>query len=219
MASSLAEMLATVELLTANRLALVLFSATWYCSEVLSTETRDLLLQLTRRTVSFVAGLGTLVLLTREQLTTSLVAGELSSLGIGTGDSLLLFATVAGDGDFDEARRTAARVAEQVTRSMAAPVVLLLFAVLSTRVRNHHVAVRRLLILATVALVSGQGVLCVAVVAVRTSPVVESGHELGCFARLSLLTGLGSFIQLSLLNLSVGMLLWLIITVLVVIFL
>jgi hypothetical protein len=77
---------------------------------------------------------------------------------------------MAGHRNLDAARRAASRMAVNVAAAVSAALVLLSVAVLSTRVRKRHRRVSGLIEPATIAFVSWQCVLCVAVVAVGASP-------------------------------------------------
>ena len=122
-----------------------------------------------------------------QQFSAPLLAAELGAMSILTSDTLLILTTMAADGHFDAAGRAATRMEEQVTRRVRAVLVLLALTVLAARVRQGHWRVGRLLVSTTEALVARQYVLCVAVVAVRTGPRVESAHHLGGASLLSLL--------------------------------
>lgn len=79
-----------------------------------------------------------------------------------------------GDWDFDVARRTSSRMAQDITRLMRTVRVFLLFTVLTAAVRQNKSVKSWLAKSLTVALVVGQSVLSIAKIAIWTSPAVKS---------------------------------------------
>lgn len=108
-----------------------------------------------------------------QRLQTRFSARKLGPCFHVTRHSLDLLLAETSDRDADVARRTGARMAQHIARSVGAVRVLLLLADLTTAVRQDQVAVRRLCEASTVALVSWQTVLRIAEVAIWTCPTVE----------------------------------------------
>lgn len=101
---------------------------------------------------------------------TSLFTAVLASLGKGAWRSLAFFATEALDWHIDSTRRTATRMAQNVTSSMLTVFVPLLITVLTTRVRQDQRRERWLIVSSTETQVPWHVVLSVAEVAVGTCP-------------------------------------------------
>ena len=143
-----------------------------------------------------VAGALALVTEAVEELAAGALACELGALGELARDSLLLFSTVAGHGHVDAAGWAASRVAKDVAAAVYASLMLLLVAVLATRVRQYHVVRPWLLKSPAEALVAGQVILSVAVVAIRASPRVERKHQLRISSSFPLHTIIGCLLDL-----------------------
>lgn len=141
------------------------------------TEARDQLQFRAGLTRSVVAGLNALVVLAVERLQTGLFAAELGPFRDMARHSLRSLQAVAFDRHIDVARRTGARVTEDLAGLVHAVLVLLFLAVLATGVRQDKRVVGWLREAPAEARVLGHAVLCVGKVAVRTRPV-EKGQEL-----------------------------------------
>lgn len=155
-ASPLAEVLTTVEHLTADGVTRLLLAAASHLEGRLSAEAVELDAEFAGLAATLVAFGLTLMLKAVQQLATGLTARELGPVCVGAWHLLLLLPAVATDWDLDAARRAAAGMAHQIARRMGTVLVPLSLAVFAARVWQGHRVVGWLLVLAAVALVGRQ---------------------------------------------------------------
>lgn len=195
-APTLACVLSAIEQLPADVGAPLPLASTCCLLLLLATEAIESDFDRARLADAVVAGALALVTQAVEELAAGALACELGALGKLAWDSLLLFSTVAGHGHVDAAGWAASRMAKDVAAAVCASLVLLLVTVLATRVRQYHVVWRWLLESPAEALVAGQVVLSIAVVAVWASPRVECKHQFRISSSFPLHTIIGCLLDL-----------------------
>ena len=138
MTFSLTLVLSTVKHLIAYFVACLRFASTRSLSLFFATEAWQSHHELARSTCSFVTILLALVAEAIQDLSTFIFTSEFSSISYLARSFFLIFSTMTYDCDSDGARRTTTRMAKHLTPTMSAGLVLLLFTVLTTGMRQGH---------------------------------------------------------------------------------
>ena len=121
-----------------------------------------------------------------EKLSASIFTRILTSGCYWARHSFLFFLTETLDRDVYVAWWTAAWVTQNITFTMRAVIVFAFLTVLAAGVRKDHRRKLWFIKSAAVAVVFGHYILCVAEIAVRTCPAIESKYFLGCLSSITL---------------------------------